>query len=105
MNSFMLSAIVKKNSLLSNVIISCGGGVIKRKENMDALRQNGIVIYIKRDIEHLLVDDTRPLSSSKAAIQMLYNERYALYEKYSDRIIENNGTIEEVVQKIVEMYK
>ena len=87
----------------TGLILSCGGGIIKREENMIALRQNGIIIYIKRDLDLLIADDTRPLSSSKEAVLKLYEERKSLYEGYSDYIIENNGTIEEVVQKIVEI--
>ena len=51
----------------------------------------------------MIADDTRPLSSSKEAILNLYEERKSLYEGYSDYIVENNGTIEEVVQKIVDI--
>ena len=95
--------IAKEVSSQTGLILSCGGGIIKREENMMALKQNGIIIYIKRDLDLLIADDTRPLSSSKEAISKLYKERKALYEQYSDFIIENNGTIVEVVQKIVDI--
>lgn len=82
-------------------IISCGGGVIKIKETMRNLWQNGIVIWIKRDLSYLYPTDTRPLSSSEDAIKKMYEERLPLYEKYSDVQIENNGTKEETIQKIL----
>ncbi|MBQ9840956.1 MAG: shikimate dehydrogenase [Erysipelotrichaceae bacterium] len=93
----------KEMSQQTGWILACGGGIIKREENMIALKQNGKIIYIQRDLDLLIADDTRPLSSSKEAILKLYEERKSLYEGYSDYIIENNGTIEEVVQKIVEI--
>ena len=95
--------IAKELSQQTGLILSCGGGIIKREENMLNLKRNGMVIYIQRDLDLLIADDTRPLSSSKEAILNLYEERKSLYEGYSDYIVENNGTIEEVVQKIVEI--
>ena len=63
-------------------------------------KQNGLLYYIKRDLDQLISDDSRPLSSSKEAIIKLYNERYALYERFCDCIVDNNGTIEETVRGI-----
>ena len=94
--------VAKEVSKNTSVVISCGGGVVKKVENILSLKQNGILLYIKRDIDKLLSDNSRPLSSSKEAIFKLYEERYILYEKYSDRMIENNGTIIEVVRRIFE---
>ncbi len=70
------------------VIIATGGGVVKTKENYNIMRQNGNVIWIKRDLDKL---DTggRPLSSS-TGIEKLYEERKDLYESWSDYYIDNN---------------
>ena len=51
-------------SKLDGYIISTGGGVIKNPENMKALKENGIVIYIDRPISMILEDvetSSRPL--------------------------------------------
>ena len=41
------------------LIISCGGGVIKNEANMDALRQqNGVVFFIDRDLSQLISTDS-----------------------------------------------
>ena len=82
-------------------IISCGGGVITQKETMRYLSENGIVIWIKRDLHNLFPTDSRPLSSSEEAIKKMYDDRYPLYEKYSDIQIENNETIDKVIHKII----
>ena len=63
--------ITKELSQKTGCILACGGGIVKREENMMALKQNGIIMYIKRDLDLLIADDTRPLSSSKEAILKL----------------------------------
>ena len=81
-------------------IISCGGGVVVRDENIKNLKRNGVVIYIKRDLVKLSREG-RPLSKS-IGVEKLYSERKSLYESYADIIVENNSTLDEVVEKIEE---
>ena len=40
--------VVKEVSKLNSVVISTGGGVVLSEENMNALRQNGLIVYINR---------------------------------------------------------
>lgn len=90
----------------NNLIIATGGGTIKQKSNMDYLRQNGITIYIDRDVDKLIsADPNRPLSKSKEALRQLHEERHALYEKYAAYIAMNNDDIEETVHEIEHAYK
>ena len=81
-------------------VISCGGGVIKRKTNILNLKRNGIVVYVKRDLNKL-VSAGRPLSQS-VGVEKLYEERRELYESYADIIVDNDTTLDEVVSKIEE---
>ena len=46
------------------LVLSCGGGAVKRAENVRALRQNGVVLFIDRPVDALAVGGNRPLSSS-----------------------------------------
>lgn len=94
------SKITKEVSMLQGKVISTGGGVIKNKENIDCLRQNSKIIYIKRDLNKICTTSSRPLSSNFEDLKRRYEERKELYEKYCDVIIENNDTIEECVRKI-----
>ena len=77
-----------------NVIISTGGGVIKRKENIDFLKENGIVIFIDRSVDDIIGDvdiSKRPLlKEGKEKVLKLYEERYLLYKNYADEIVVNN---------------
>ena len=84
-------------------VVSCGGGIIKRKENMRHLSRNSIIFWIDRDIELLYGSEDRPLSRSKEDMMKLYEERKDLYAAYSDVRIENNGTLKEAEDRILQV--
>ncbi|MCR0249682.1 shikimate dehydrogenase [[Clostridium] innocuum] len=92
-------------SKLNNKIIATGGGTIKHKVNMDYLRQNGITIFIDRDVDKLISSDpNRPLSKSSDALAKMHAERLPLYQKYAAYVAVNNSDIESTVTEIVEAY-
>ena len=95
---------LKLLSFQNGEIISCGGGVILDELNMLLLKQNSIIVYLKRDIDLIEFDSSRPLSSNKESYLKLLKEREKLYEMYADIIVENNKTIEEVVLEIARKY-
>ena len=89
----------------NNKIIATGGGTIKHKVNMDYLRQNGITIFIDRDVDKLIsADPNRPLSSSKEALHKMHEERLPLYQKYAAYVAMNNTDIKETVDEIEDAY-
>lgn len=95
-------------SRLENALISTGGGVVKKKENMDYFK-DFIVVFINRPLE-LILDDvdtsTRPLlKDGKARLINLYRERIDLYNQYADIIVINDGGIEDIVEEIIEKTK
>ena len=67
-------------------VIATGGGAILRKETMDALRQNGKILWLDVPIENLALEG-RPLSKDRETVRKLYAERKPLYEKYADEKI------------------
>lgn len=81
-------------------VISCGGGVVTNEDTMRALSENGIIIWIQRDLQHLFSTSSRPLTGDEEYMQQLYAKRKELYQKYSDCIIENNGSLAEAAAKI-----
>lgn len=97
--------VINEVSKLNNLIISTGGGVIKRKNNMEYLKANGLVIFIDRPLELLQVSDTRPLSSNQSDLEKLYYERYNLYCNYADIIVKNDQDLELVINKIINEVK
>ena len=83
-------------------VISCGGGIIKNAENMEKLRQNGIVFHIRRNVNALAVGGNRPLSTSREKLRQMEQERMPFYQKYSDIEINNDTVFKLAVQKVKE---
>lgn len=87
-----------------NVLISTGGGVVKKKENIDALKKDALIIFLDRPVEKILEDvdvSKRPLlKDGKERIINLYNERYELYKKYADEIVVNDADMIEVIERL-----
>ena len=91
--------IILRLSSMENTIIATGGGVVIREANMRALKKQGFILFIDRDISLLSASDpTRPLSNR---LETLHTFRYPLYKKYADAIVENNGKIKEVMPTLL----
>lgn len=86
---------------IQHSIISCGGGIIKREENMRYLHENGIVVWLDRSVDKLYGSSSRPLSQTKEAITKLYEERKELYSQYSDVRVENNEKLDDTVNRVI----
>ena len=85
-----------------NAVISTGGGIILRKENIDNLKKNGIIIFIHKDL-NLLKEanfNNRPLVKSNDDLEKLYNERINRYYQYSQIVINNNQNLTETIDEI-----
>ena len=82
---------IKRVGAKSGAVIATGGGAILREDNVCALKANGVICYIKRDLS-LLSAGGRPLSAS-VGIGRLYEERKSLYERSADFSVDNNGTV------------
>lgn len=90
-------------------IISTGGGAVKISSNMEMLQKNSTIIFINRPVENIIKDidiSTRPLLKGDVIkIHNLYKERYHLYKKYSDIEVVNDVDFQEVVNRIVNIFK
>lgn len=82
-----------------NKIISTGGGIILNSDNMDILKKNGIVVYLKSTPENLCHNlknsyKKRPLIQKKnweEVVKELLIERKEVYESNADIVIEVTG--------------
>ena len=83
-------------------LLSCGGGVVKRPENLRALHQNGVVLFIDRPVEALAVGGSRPLSSSMEALRTMEAQRLPLYRAAADAVVPNTGTLEDALRAAME---
>ena len=100
------SSAVKKLSIENSAIIATGGGVIKRKENIDELKKQGIIVFIDRPLANI-ADDVelaiRPLlKDGVQKLYDLYDERYEIYKNCCDFYVLNDRKIEDVVDAIIE---
>ena len=94
----------KEYSKKNGLIISTGGGIVKNLESISRLKENGVVIFVDRNLEKMLFNSKRPLSKSKEDIENLYKERYKLYLNNADKRIINNGSKKRAVMNIVEAF-
>jgi shikimate kinase len=94
----------KKLSEKNNILISSGGGVVKRKENIEILKKESYIIFIDRPLEDLINDvdiSKRPLlKEGREKIINLYEERYELYKSSADEIIKNDKDIRDTVNEV-----
>lgn len=86
---------------MDGFVVSCGGGVVIREENMCCLKKNSIVVWIDRRLENLHGASDRPLVNSDEKIRQLYEERAHLYAMYSDFRVENNGNPETAAHAVL----
>lgn len=89
----------------NNLVISTGGGIVKNPLNVEYLKRNGRIVWLKRDAELLQSGNGRPLAPDKAATLKLYEERLPLYTAAAEAIAENNGTAEEGLEAILLAYE
>lgn len=85
------------------IIISCGGGVVKRNKNIAALQKDCVILFIDRSVEDIIKDvnvNVRPLLKEGAfKLYELYNERYEMYEKAAHVRLKNTGKIKAVIKE------
>lgn len=81
----------------SNIVLATGGGAVLRANNRMRLRQRGLVVYLKADVNELLqrtrFDKNRPLlrtPNPKAKLEALLLERDPLYREVADVIFDSS---------------
>ena len=83
---------------LTGKILLTGGGVVKDPRNYAALRQNGRIYQLDRQLDTLETQG-RPLSQS-TPLEVLWTEREPLYRSFRDVLIDNNQAAEDTAQMI-----
>jgi shikimate dehydrogenase len=82
----------------SGMVLATGGGVVTRTENLDLLRQNSLIVYLKRELTDLITEG-RPLSQN-IGIQALAEKRLPLYEAWSDFAVQVEARPEQTAARI-----
>lgn len=110
----METELLKELQLKEHIVISCGGGVILREENVDMLKQQGKVVLLTASPEEILKrvqdNEERPLlkgKKSKEWICQMLEERSDKYEMAADVTVNTDKKTvlqicEEMIQKLEE---
>lgn len=93
----------------NNKIISTGGGVITKEENVKLLHNIGTVVFLQADIAHIMNnvkgDTKRPLLQEEdveAKVSAMLEEREPKYLSAADVIIQTSGKpIKNIVDEII----
>ena len=94
--------VLRDFSSRSGQIIATGGGIVTRPENMDPLRENSMVVFLRREIEKLPTRG-RPISQS-SDLHELYEKRRPLYEAAADVTVDNI-LLEQTVEEILKLFE
>jgi len=93
----METALCQKLATMHNVLISTGGGVVLRPNNMEILAKDSYVVFLHRNFIKLAstpkrITDKRPVLKEKSTDDLLemYELRLPLYRKYCTVEIPND---------------
>ena len=95
-----------------NIVIDCGGGIIERRENIPALRTNGIIFWLQASVDVIVSriahGTERPaLTEGKTfteEVEEVLDRRTPLYSEAAQHAINtDNMTPEQVAESILEI--
>lgn len=93
---------------MDNLVISTGGGAVLRADNVEALKANGMIVWLQVSpmcvIARLQDDTTRPLlqrEDKEEAVKALMAQREPLYEQAADLRIDGEVDPDEVVGAVM----
>ena len=96
----------KRLAALQDKVLAMGGGVVLRQENIISLKENGLIIFLDRSPEDIIGDvdtKTRPLlAAGRRRIYDLYAQREALYRAAADVTVQNKGSMQDVLLRLVD---
>ena len=103
------SACAREAAAVQGAVISTGGGMILREENMKELSKNGLIVFIDRHPSRILRSTTlkdRPLvQDDKDKLFRLYAARLALYRRHADVTIPNHGGPRTLKRRILQVLR
>tara|TARA_B100000524_G_scaffold74872_1_gene34370 strand:+ start:88 stop:555 length:468 start_codon:yes stop_codon:yes gene_type:complete len=104
--------VIEEEVLLSinfkNTLLATGGSAVFSPLAMEHLRDNSDVMYLEVSFENISerVLDFKErgfIKESHQSVEEAYMERLALYEKYADYSVTNNGSIQDCIKKILSL--
>lgn len=95
----MENLVLRELGKQSGAVIACGGGAVTRSSNYAPLHQNGVMVFIERDLKKLATNG-RPLSQ-KHTVEELYNARIDAYHSFADIEIKSTEIPEKTAELII----
>lgn len=99
--------VLKEAMNRKGVIISCGGGIVLKDENLDIMKENGIIIWLKVSPETTFkrtrMSDDRPLLKNKSVedIKKMMQAREEYYKKAAHfEMCADKKKIDDVIREI-----
>jgi shikimate kinase len=87
-------------------VIASGGGTFADASNRELMLRDGAVVWLDAPFETVLtrvpLDGRRPLAADRVGMEQLYNQRLAAYRLAHLRVDAGRGSVEELVDHIVE---
>lgn len=101
------SQTVKEVSGLDGYVISLGGGVVLRRSNVEELKKNGKIFYLRTRAETVIArvkgDSSRPLlqGNLEERVHAILKDRSKVYEEAADVVIDTDDKSPEEIADII----
>jgi shikimate kinase len=97
------SEILRDIEFNENCIVSTGGGIVEREDNMSYIKSQGKIIYLYNNLSTLKKREDNELRPNwnDNTLEALYKRRHVLYQKLADYTIDNvdlNLTVKRVAK-------
>ncbi len=86
-------------------VVATGGGAALRRENVELMKQNGVVVFLDRPVADLRPSPERPLADDARKLRALYETRYPAYAAAADVEVPVDGSPEETADRLLERLK
>ncbi|WP_404452998.1 shikimate kinase [Virgibacillus necropolis] len=90
----------------NNCVVSTGGGIIKNHNNVEQMKDTGIIVYLATSFEkidnRLKTDLSRPLwNQNKQKQKQLFEERLDLYRSCADiTVLTDDKSLDDIVAEV-----
>ena len=101
------SQTVKEVSALDGYVISLGGGVVLRRSNVEELKKNGKIFYLRTRAETVIArvkgDSSRPLlqGNLEERVHAILKDRSKVYGEAADVVIDTDDKSPEEIADII----
>ena len=88
------------------MVVGSGGGTFADPANRELMLKDGAVVWLDAPFTTILsripLDGRRPLAADRLEMEQLYNQRRAAYRQAHLRVDAGRGSVEELVDYIVD---